>query len=85
MAEPTSTPADIPSLLANVSTKAAVVSALKKELESAEKDLREAAVDARRGGGLVKDIQTRSGWSHEKLNNVLRDGGIAPDRSAPRK
>jgi hypothetical protein len=85
MAEPTPVPAAVESLLRDVSAKAAVVQALKKELATAEQELRKATVKARRGGALVRHIQGRSGWSHEKLNQVLREGGIPADRSAPRK
>lgn len=71
--------------LAVLRARATRVRSLTAQLADAEKELRAEAVAARRGGELVADIQEVTGWSHQKVNDVLRAGGIPADRSAPRK
>lgn len=71
--------------MTRLSVRAGLRDQLAAQLAEVEQRLRADAVEARRGGELVGDIQRVAGWSHEKLNQVLRAGGIQPDRSAPRK
>jgi hypothetical protein len=71
--------------LADIRAAAARVKDLEEQLEKAKKDLREKTVSARRRGRLVEDIKEASGWSGPTVNKILRDAGIPPDRSAPRK
>jgi hypothetical protein len=58
---------------------------LAEQLDQIEAQLHADAAAARLAGMLAIEISELTGWSRNKTNYVLRDAGVAPDRSAPRK
>ncbi|WP_147328668.1 hypothetical protein [Kutzneria buriramensis] len=58
---------------------------LAEQLAKVEEQVQADAAAARLAGMLAIEISEATGWSRNKTNYVLRNAGVAPDRSAPRK